>query len=231
MSHACFSQVALPVLTRVRAVSRRRTTTYITTCRKDLATELGQCRLCGSFFDPQLEHGETCSTAEATRQHYACAHAFLGGLKLADPGITTEPRGLTEAHSRLADVFTTTAVPGRSAALHVCVASPNAAAARGDAAQAAFDRKLSHYRQPIPDLRGQGILCRSLAWTPDRRPHPAVTRTLQHAADIASSRNGQQMSATSLQHRWKHEIQVALLQRRVATTRAVLEQNVFSLES
>ena len=45
-----------------------------------------------------------------------------------------------------ADIFTTGGVPGRSAALDVCVASSTAAAARGDAAQAAFDREVSHYR-------------------------------------------------------------------------------------
>ena len=42
-----------------------------------------------------------------------------------------------------------------------------------------------------------------LVWTADARPHPAVTRTLQYVADIASSRNGQHLSARSLQHRWK----------------------------
>ena len=104
----------------------------------------------------------------------------------------------------------------------MCVASPNAAAARGDAAQTAFDRKLSKYRNEIPDLRNQGIHYRPLVWTADGRPHPAVTRTLQKAADIASSRNGQQMSAKSLQRRWKHEIQIALLRRTAAMTRAVL---------
>ena len=31
----------------------------------------GQCRYCGSFLDPQLVHAETCSTAEATRGHFA----------------------------------------------------------------------------------------------------------------------------------------------------------------
>ena len=67
-------------------------------------------------------------------------------MKLADPGIAPEPRGLTASKSRLADIFTTVGVPGRSAAMDVCVASSNAAAARGDAAQASFDRKLSHYR-------------------------------------------------------------------------------------
>ena len=69
----------------------------ITNVQKRLGNQpwtcFGQCRICGSFLGPQLEHGETCSTAEATRGHYACVHAVVGGLKVADPGITTEPRG------------------------------------------------------------------------------------------------------------------------------------------
>ena len=89
--------------------------------------------------NPQLEHAETCSTAEATRGYHAGVHAVVCGMKLADPGITAEPR-LTASQSNLADIFTTAAVLGRSAALDVCVASSIAAAARGDAAQAAFDR-------------------------------------------------------------------------------------------
>ena len=60
----------------------------------------GQCRCCGSFLDPQLEHAETCSTAEATRVHNACVHAVVCGMNLADPGITTEPRGLTASQSK-----------------------------------------------------------------------------------------------------------------------------------
>ena len=52
----------------------------------------GQCWCCGSFLDPLLEHAESCSNAEATRRHYACVHAVVCGMKLADPGITTEPR-------------------------------------------------------------------------------------------------------------------------------------------
>ena len=203
---------------------------HVTNVQKRLSngvwTGFGQCRSYGSFLDPQLEHGETCSTAEATRGHCACVHPFLGGLKLADQGIdqgiTTEPRGLTATQSRPADIFTIAAVPGRSAALDVCVASSNAAAARGDAAQAAFDRRRSHYGNEISELRDQGIHYRPLIWTADGRPHPAVTRTLQHAADIASSRNGQQMSAKSLQRRRTHEIQITLLRRRAAMTRADL---------
>ena len=110
----------------------------------------------------------------------------------------------------------------RSAALDMCVASSNATAARGDAAQAAFDR--TQYKHQIPDLRRQGILYRPLVWTADGRPHPAVTGIMQCAAHIASSRNGQQMSATSLQHRWNHEIQIA--QQSFPTLQ--LEQNGFS---
>ena len=51
---------------------------------------------------------------------------------------------------------------------------------------------------------------------------PAVTRTMQCAADIACCRNGQLTSAKSLQRRWKLEIQMSLLQRLAAMTRAVL---------
>ena len=35
-------------------------------------TSAGERRLCDSFLDPQLEHAETCSTAEAARGHNAC---------------------------------------------------------------------------------------------------------------------------------------------------------------
>ena len=116
-------------------------------------------------------------------------------------------------HRNPADIFTTAAVPGRSAALDVCVASSFGAAARGDAAQAAFDRKLSHYRNQIGEQRQQGFHFRPLV-TIDGQPHPAVTRTLQYAANIASSRNGQQVSAKSPHRRWKRDFQIALLRRR-----------------
>ena len=95
---------------------------YITHVQKRLSNRLwaggGQCRCC--VFFPDLEHAETCSTAEATRGHYACVHAVVCGMKLADQGITTEPRGPTASQSRPADIFITAAVPGRSAALDVC---------------------------------------------------------------------------------------------------------------
>ena len=88
---------------------------YITNVQKRLGNRIWVGG--GSFLDPRLEHGETCSIAEATRGHHACVHAVVCGLKLADPGITTEPTGLAASQSRPTDIFTTAAVPGRSAAL------------------------------------------------------------------------------------------------------------------
>ena len=121
-----------------------------------------------------------------------------------------------------ADILTIAAVPGRSAALDVCVASPNASIACGDAAAAAFARKLDRYQNEIVELRQAGISFRPLVWTADGRPHAAVTRTLRYAADIAAHRNGQQVSAGRLVSRWSHEIQIAILRRRAAMSRAVL---------
>ena len=118
-----------------------------------------------------------CATAEATKGHYACVRALVDVLKLADPGVTTEPRGLTGTQAGPADILTNAAVPWRCAALDVCVASPNAAAAMGDATEGAFKRKLRDYRQVIPELQRAGIAFWPMVWLADGRPHPAVTRT------------------------------------------------------
>ena len=92
------------------------------------------------ILDTQLEHRESCSTAEATRGHYACVHVFFQGLRLADPGITTEPRGLdSQTHNQDGPIFSPPLLSQDAAwLLDVCLASSTAAAARGDAAQAAF---------------------------------------------------------------------------------------------
>ena len=63
---------------------------------------------------------------------------------------------------------------------------------------------------------------RPLVWTADGRPHPAATRTLRFAAECAVTRNSQQATANALVSRWKHEIQIAILRRRAAMSRAVL---------
>ena len=62
----------------------------------------------------------------------------------------------------------------------------NAAAAKDDAAEAAFQRKLRHYAQVIPELHSVGIAFHPMVWTADGRPHPAATRTLAFAAEMAA---------------------------------------------
>ena len=139
--------------------------------------------------------------------------------------MSTEPRGLTDTTARLADILTTAAIPGRSAALDVCVASPTAAMALGDAADAAFKRKLRHYRAVIPQLAAAGISFRPMVWTAEGRPHPAASRTLRYAARLASTRGGGEAEAQGFLSRWRHEIQVAIQRRRAAMARAVLPQS------
>ena len=182
----------------------------------------GECRSCGCFLNPHLEHADTCSTAEATRGHYACVQALVCDLKLEDPGITAEPRGLTASQSRPADIFTTVSVPGRSAALDVCVASPNAAQL-----EETQRRQPSIVNSHIIEAKFQNCMTKVFTIAPlfgrqtdGHTQQPP--RTFQYAADIAANRNGQPKSAKSLQRRWKHQIQIALLRRRAAMSRAVL---------
>ena len=200
---------------------------YVSCVQKRLGAQCYQgdesCRLCGSPLDPQLNHSEVCATAEATRGHYACVRALVEGLRLADGAVTTEPRGLTSTQARPADILTTAAVPGRSAALDVCIASPDAAAAQEDAAEAAFQRKLHHYRHVIPELAAAGIAFRPMIWTADGRPHPAATRTLHFAAKQAVNRGaGSSSTPKALVRRWQNEVQIAIMRRRAAMARAVL---------
>ncbi len=199
---------------------------YIVDVQKRLGARICEgelaCRLCGAPLGPQLEHSEVCATAEATRGHYACVRALVEGFRLADPAVTTEPRGLTDTMARPADILTNAAVPGRGAALDVCVASPNAAAALGDAADAAFRRKLRKYRRIIPQLARAGIALRPLVWTSEGRPHPAATRTMRYAARLAAARGGSEATAAEIAQRWRHEVQIAIQRRRAAMARAVL---------
>ena len=121
----------------------------------------------------------------------------------ADPSIATEPRRLTATKSRVADLFTTAAVPGRSATPGVFVASPNAAAARGDAVQATFDQKLSDYRHEIPDLRNLGMHYRPLGQltgdhTLSSLGHCSTQQTSHPAATANSCRRNRTRSLADL---------------------------------
>jgi hypothetical protein len=151
--------------------------------------------------------------------------ALVDELRLADSAVKTEPRGLTSTNTRPADIFTNAAVPGRCAALDVCVASPNASAAGDDAAEAAFKRKLNHYKDIIPELHRARISFRPMIWTADGRPHPAVTRTLRFAAERAARKSPSDEQPKAIVARWSHEISLALARRRAAMARAVLPRH------
>ena len=202
---------------------------YVINVQKRLGAEIIDdiiiCYQCGDVVDMSLEHSETCAIGEATKGHYACVRALCDGLRLADAAVTTEPKGLASNMARPADILTTAAVPGRRAALDVCVSSPNAAAAGGDAAQSAFDRKMDKYKDILPELKEAGVVFRPMIWTADARPHPAATRTLKYAASIAVRKCHAQTKEADLVSRWKHEITVAVARRRAAMARAVLPQN------
>ena len=154
-----------------------------------------------SVLRPQLEHAETCSNAEAAREHYACDHAVVCGMKLADPGITTEPRDLPlRNQGRL--MFSPPLLSPDAAPPWTCAWTPPLQRQLAEnAALAAFDRKLAHCRHEVGELRQQNIHRRPLVWTAGGRTHRAVT---------------------SLHRRRKHRIHIALLRRRAAMARAVL---------
>ena len=77
---------------------------YIANVQRRLGARMyeggGQCRICETVLDPFLEHCETCATAEATKGHCACVRSIVWGLRLADPQVFKEPRGLTTAQTR-----------------------------------------------------------------------------------------------------------------------------------
>ena len=52
--------------------------------------------------------------------------------------------------------------------------------------------------------------------------HPAATRTLRYAADLAARKGNGAGKAKAIAGRWKHEIAVAIARRRAAMARAVL---------
>ena len=74
-----------------------RRTTFFTNVQKNLVTESGWEVASADAVAPSWTHSwntlKTCNNAEAAREHCACVHAAVFGMKLADPGITTEPRG------------------------------------------------------------------------------------------------------------------------------------------
>ena len=129
-----------------------------------------------------------------------------------------------------------------------CVSSSKAAAPpRGDAAQAAFERKTSHYRMETPDFHSQSIVYRPVVWTADGRVTAIEGNfpTSVHKASCVALWSGRLTAGHTLRshepygmqqisHQWakhvsnsppaqtEHKDPTALLRRRAAMTRAIL---------
>ena len=158
-------------------------------------TGFGQCRLCGSFLDHQLEQGESFSIAEATRD---CMRSRRLVWKLAD---SRNPGGSQQrSPGRL--IFSLPLLSQDAVRRWMCVL------------HLPTQQRLEvtqHEQLLIVNCLTTGAkspTCATSAffaapWFGQQmgdHTKIAVTRTLPCAADIASSCNGQQMSAKSLQH-------------------------------
>ena len=101
--------------------------------------------------------------------------------------------------------------------MDVCADSSKAAAARGDATLASFDRKLFHHRNEIPDLRDQQGYSLSTSCLDGGR----ATTPIRHSNTAVCSRNRfQPQRPTNVGE--ITSTQISLLRRRAAMTRAVL---------
>ena len=113
---------------------------------------------------------------------------------------------------RPADVLTSAAIPGRLAALDVGVASPDAAGAGDDCAQAMFVTKRGTYAAHLGELGQAGIQYQPMVWSAYGRPHPDATRILATMARAASRRRGSG-DHRALAQRWVARITAELWRR------------------
>ena len=135
-------------------------------------------------------------------------------LELADPGVTTKPRGRTEATSRPAD--NSPSLLAQDARPWICVQRLPMLHQRGDAAPAVLIAQRRMINGKIQDLRVQGTVQRPLVWTADGRPHQLSPERRNMPLISGPAGTG------TLEHTWKHDVPIALQARRAAMTRAAL---------
>ena len=163
---------------------------------------LVQCRQCGEILDAGVTHASCCAPAESTRGHYAVVAAVTEGLSLADPTLQTEVHGLLTTGERPADILTTAAIPGATAAVDVTIASQDAMHAGTDACATAHRRKMNRYRHILPALRRAGVIFQPLVWSAEGRPHPATVRVMESALRMVRTRKGAE-AAADFRDRWR----------------------------
>ncbi|CAE8601449.1 unnamed protein product [Polarella glacialis] len=156
------------------------------------ATEPLLCRACRGTLDPSGYHAFCCAPGESTRGHNDVRDCLFDLARLADSTAEREVLGLLDAAPGLrpADVLTSAASPGLTSALDVGVASPDAANAGADCAEAMRVRKRATYARFLPALLAEGVEYRPLVWSCWGREHPDTTAALTQLARQAARRRG-----------------------------------------
>ncbi|CAE8635350.1 unnamed protein product [Polarella glacialis] len=181
------------------------------------------CRACRRVLDPGGSHALCCAPGESTRGHNDVRDAVFDLVHLADATAEKEVLGLLEAAPGLrpADILTSAASPGLTSALDVGIASPDAAHAGADCAEAMRVRKRAVYSRFLPALEAEGIEYRPLVWSCWGREHPDTTATLTQLARQAARRRSMPDHIRLLQ-RARAQIGAALARRAAAMLRACM---------
>ena len=153
-----------------------------------------KCCRCNAVLDAPAAHCLTCALPEATRAHYEVRNHVLALTHLADPSAEAETLGLIPSMPTLrpADILSSAAIPGRSAALDIGITSPDASGSGDDCCAAMFRRKCQDYSQFEAELLLQGIVYRPMVFSAFGRAHPETQLILETLAVQAARRRGLQ---------------------------------------
>ena len=182
------------------------------------------CAACdGGLLLPTCNHALRCAPGECTRGHNTVRDEVMVLASLADPHTQLEPCGVIpdDPGARPADLLTSAALAGCSAALDVGIASPDSAGAGDDCCEGLRRSKLSKYSTHLSDLAAQGVRYVPFHASANVRLHPDAHAVLRNLAACAARRHGN-ISAVALLRRVRARISVRIWRRAVAMVRACL---------
>ena len=190
----------------------------------DFTAEPVPCAACeDGMLEPTCAHALRCAPGACTRGHNDVRSALMSLASLADPAALLEPLGVIPSapNVRPADVLSTAALPGCTAALDVGVMSPSSIGAGADCCEAMVRRKLGTYAAHWAELTRRGVRYIPFALSCFGRLHPEASVTIRRLAAAAARRQGA-VSAQVLDRRARCWISVAIVRRAVAMVRACL---------
>ena len=127
-----------------------------------LVDNCGICPYCGiKVMDNYGLHSLCCANSASTKRHYLVRDRVLDLARLADPTALTEVLGLIPCAPSLrpADIFTSAAIPGRSAALDIGICSLDACNAGLDCCDFMHQGKVQKYEKYYADKKFHIIEC------------------------------------------------------------------------